>query len=111
MRKVLIPLFRIGLGVIALVVLLAGGLIAYVCFQKRQYSRITDSEVSKALQESHKKQFESRDGAIGLGWQITGTLEGRNIFWHNGGTGGFVSFICLCPGRRKRVGALSLLRD
>src|SRR5438309_4829652 len=71
----------------------------------------TDSEVSKALQESHKKQFESRDGAIGLGWQITGTLEGRNIFWHNGGTGGYVSFIGFDPEHQIGVILLSNYGD
>jgi len=52
-----------------------------------------DSKISKALQVSHKTRFESWEGAIGLGWQLTETVEDLKIFWHNGGTGGYVSFI------------------
>ena len=69
------------------------------------------SQISKSLQESHKKQFESWDGTIGLGWQITETMEGLNIFWHNGGTGGYVSFIGFDPEHRTGMVILSNYGD
>jgi CubicO group peptidase (beta-lactamase class C family) len=43
---------------------------------------------------------------IGLGWLIYST-EGREIAWHNGGTGGFRSFVGYDPGERIGVVVLS----
>jgi serine-type D-Ala-D-Ala carboxypeptidase/endopeptidase len=49
----------------------------------------TDAALAEA-QASHFKEF---GGGVGLGWQITQCLEGPTVHWHNGGTGGYVSFI------------------
>jgi serine-type D-Ala-D-Ala carboxypeptidase/endopeptidase len=43
---------------------------------------------------------------IGLNWHIFRPFD-RDIVWHNGGTGGFVSFIGLDKARRKAVVVLS----
>jgi CubicO group peptidase (beta-lactamase class C family) len=43
---------------------------------------------------------------IGLGWHIL-TKDGREIIWHNGGTGGFRTFIAFDPKGRTGVVALS----
>ncbi|MGA7969298.1 MAG: serine hydrolase domain-containing protein, partial [Terriglobales bacterium] len=43
---------------------------------------------------------------IGLGWHIL-TKDGREIIWHNGGTGGFRTFIAFDPKSRTGVVALS----
>jgi D-alanyl-D-alanine-carboxypeptidase/D-alanyl-D-alanine-endopeptidase len=50
--------------------------------------------LSAALQRSHGKQRNAGnpDTDIGLGWLITKTPAGE-IFWHNGQTGGYHSFI------------------
>lgn len=32
-------------------------------------------------------------GRIGLGWMLRRTLDGRTVHWHNGGTGGFGSYV------------------
>jgi serine-type D-Ala-D-Ala carboxypeptidase/endopeptidase len=42
---------------------------------------------------------------IGLGWHIS-TKDGREIIWHNGGTGGFRTFIGFDP--KSRVGVVAL---
>src|SRR5262249_10830433 len=42
---------------------------------------------------------------IGLGWLIY-SAEGREIAWHNGGTGGFRSFVGYAP--EERIGVVSL---
>jgi CubicO group peptidase (beta-lactamase class C family) len=36
------------------------------------------------------------DLAIALGWHVS-TQQGRELVWHNGGTGGYSSFIAFCP--------------
>jgi len=41
-----------------------------------------------------------------LGWHIT-TLEGTEIVWHGGSTGGYSAFIGYVPGRRTGVAVLS----
>jgi CubicO group peptidase (beta-lactamase class C family) len=43
---------------------------------------------------------------IALGWHIA-TIDGRDIVWHNGGTGGFRSYIGFDPKRRVGVVVLS----
>jgi D-alanyl-D-alanine-carboxypeptidase/D-alanyl-D-alanine-endopeptidase len=43
---------------------------------------------------------------IALGWHVS-TRDGREIIWHNGGTGGYRSFIGFDPKRRVGVVALS----
>lgn len=55
--------------------------------------KTNSTPVSKALQETHKRHFQHWTGDCGLGWQIMRTAEGLSIRWHNGGTGGYVSFI------------------
>jgi len=51
------------------------------------------TSISNALKEAQQIHFQELTGGVGLGWQITRTLEGRLLTWHNGGTGGYVSFI------------------
>jgi CubicO group peptidase (beta-lactamase class C family) len=53
-----------------------------------------DTEISNILQMAQQVHFKGLARDIGLGWQInTGTLGGPALHWHNGGTGGYVSFI------------------
>ena len=52
-------------------------------------------------------QFDAGTGMrIGLGWHVVGT-DSTAIWWHNGGTGGYHSFIGFDPRRRIGVVALS----
>lgn len=43
---------------------------------------------------------------IALGWHVFSTPEGQEIVWHNGGTGGYRSFLGYDP--KKRVGVVVL---
>ena len=52
-----------------------------------------DSGISRTLQNMQKCYFKGFAGKVGLGWQITDTLQGLTIIWHNGGTGGYRSFV------------------
>lgn len=49
----------------------------------------------------------NRFGDIGLGWFLGRRKEGWTLAWHNGGTGGFRSFLGLAPERRVAVVALA----
>lgn len=52
------------------------------------------SPLAEVLENCQQKRGESWTGNVGYGWQLTRTLQGElNFVWHNGGTGGFVSFI------------------
>lgn len=51
------------------------------------------SGLGKALEESHKTRIRGWGGKRGLAWHKLETMEGLKIVWHNGGTGGYVSFI------------------
>ncbi|MBG85315.1 MAG: hypothetical protein CMO80_00230 [Verrucomicrobiales bacterium] len=52
------------------------------------------TSISNVLEECQTLQGQSWVGHMGLGWQLLTTLQGDLDFvWHNGGTGGFISFI------------------
>jgi CubicO group peptidase (beta-lactamase class C family) len=51
------------------------------------------SEISKALGLARKPHFEHWTGNVGLGWQIQPGAGDQIVHWHNGGTGGYVSFM------------------
>ncbi|HEX6587867.1 MAG TPA: serine hydrolase [Longimicrobiales bacterium] len=44
---------------------------------------------------------------IGLGWMIRDNSDGRSVWWHNGGTGGFASLAAFDPARGVAVVVLS----
>ncbi|MBA3556143.1 MAG: serine hydrolase, partial [Gemmatimonadales bacterium] len=58
----------------------------------------------RALAATHalRHQTETPGLAVGLGWHIA-EFEGRPLVWHNGGTGGFRSFMAFDEARRRGV--------
>lgn len=48
----------------------------------------------------------SRTLQVGLGWHILHTRSGRDVVWHNGGTGGFGSMVAFDPESKIGVAAL-----
>jgi serine-type D-Ala-D-Ala carboxypeptidase/endopeptidase len=52
-----------------------------------------DTALSRALQLSQQIHFKEMSGGIGLAWQVLKPVEGYVWHWHNGGTGGYVSFM------------------
>jgi serine-type D-Ala-D-Ala carboxypeptidase/endopeptidase len=65
------------------------------------------SNLSPAIQKTHLVQHNTNipELNIGLGWHIL-TKYGREIIWHNGGTGGYHSFIGF--DQKKRLGVVVL---
>ncbi|HKO96024.1 MAG TPA: serine hydrolase [Pyrinomonadaceae bacterium] len=66
------------------------------------------SPLLPAMQKTHQPQRETGvpDLEVGLGWHILKKF-GAEIVWHNGGTGGYHSFIGFDPKRGKGVVVLS----
>jgi serine-type D-Ala-D-Ala carboxypeptidase/endopeptidase len=63
-------------------------------------------ENSGALAEARKVHFKEWTGGIGLGWQIRQPVEHTTLHWHNGGTGGYVSFVGF--DRENKIGVVIL---
>jgi CubicO group peptidase (beta-lactamase class C family) len=63
-------------------------------------------ELSSVMQMACRKQVERKTDSLGLGWHIDATGD-EPIYWHNGGTGGFASFVGFRPAQRFGVVILS----
>jgi len=67
---------------------------------------------NKALELTRKTTFEIKgDTKIGLGWHIVASSNGGNLFWHNGGTGGYSSSIIMKVKEKMAVIILSNVFD
>mgnify|MGYP002082553194 FL=1 len=64
---------------------------------------LTKTVISASLAEAMKmrRQAQTSKTKVGFGWH-NANLFGREIVWHNGGTGGFSSFIAIDPKQKKR---------
>ncbi len=70
-------------------------------------SGIEQSDLLPAMKLSHEYSgSEFGDMTVGLGW-VTMTVEGEDIVWHNGGTGGYMSFIGFLEDGEKGVVVLT----
>lgn len=60
------------------------------------------TELAKTLQMTHQQTFANEDSvrAVGLGWNI---VNRTGWWWHNGGTGGFRSFVGFNPTRKTAI--------
>jgi serine-type D-Ala-D-Ala carboxypeptidase/endopeptidase len=63
------------------------------------FTRETYSDVQVVFPEEGEPGTKQK---MGLGWHIE-TIEGREIFWHNGGTDGFLSFMAIDLENRSAV--------
>jgi len=64
------------------------------------------SKLDKAIALSHQIHFQNPEndgGDVGLGWQLQ---RANKVVWHNGGTGGYSSFIGMQP--EKKIGVVVL---
>lgn len=67
---------------------------------------------NKELELTRKTTFEIKgDTKIGLGWHILGSSNGDDLFWHNGGTGGYSSSMVMKVKEKKAVIVLSNVFD
>lgn len=66
------------------------------------------SPLSEALRSAHARRADMPDPdmGIGLGWIVHDTKDGR-MLWHNGGTGGYSSFVGFDPESQVAVVVLS----
>ena len=55
--------------------------------------RTQPNALSRALALAQERHYREMAGGIGLAWQIIEPVEGQKWHWHNGGTGGYVSFV------------------
>ena len=63
---------------------------------------------NKELELTRKPTFEiDKDFKIGLGWHILKSKSGNDLFWHNGGTGGYSSSLTMDVDNKKAVIILS----
>jgi CubicO group peptidase (beta-lactamase class C family) len=67
---------------------------------------LTESPISDAMEDSHRRREEFGGRHFGLGWFI-GQGYGRTIHWHAGETGGYRSFVGFDKERKKGVVVLS----
>jgi CubicO group peptidase (beta-lactamase class C family) len=68
---------------------------------------LVKSNLYPAMQLAHKNSREAEaKPMVGLGWHIM-TANDQEIIWHNGGTGGYRSFIGFIKGTNKAVVVLS----
>ena len=65
--------------------------------------------LTSAIEMAHLKRHGTGNPNVNLGlaWHITTTPVGTNITWHNGGTGGYRTFIGFDPARHAGVVVLS----
>jgi CubicO group peptidase (beta-lactamase class C family) len=56
--------------------------------------RESDTQMAAILARSQECYFQSSEIlSIGLAWHIWTLQNGQAVYWHNGGTGGYISFI------------------
>lgn len=56
------------------------------------------TSLAAAIRLTHEIRHRSSDQqAVALGWHVTTTSDGTRTYWHNGGTGGFRSFVGFVP--------------
>jgi CubicO group peptidase (beta-lactamase class C family) len=61
----------------------------------------SDTRIGRAIRMAREPRADFASGArIGLGWITRKTAGGRGLTWHNGGTGGYRSFIGVVPDAR-----------
>ena len=72
------------------------------------FAKETPLSEALALMTSVRRPTDDPSSSVALGWQIK-TAHGKEILWHNGGTGGYRSFIACDPKARTGVAVLSNL--
>lgn len=70
-----------------------------------------ESSIYGLLSQCHKQQYSPMPAfAVGLGWMLS-TSNQEEIVWHNGGTGGFRSYVGFNPKLKKEIAILSNSTD
>jgi CubicO group peptidase (beta-lactamase class C family) len=70
---------------------------------------ITKNNISNAVALTQKETFKiNAKQSIGLNWFIN-KVNGKDVYWHNGGTGGFASFAAF--EKSKKISVIVLLNN
>ena len=59
------------------------------------------------LMQTRRFDTDIQGTTVGMGWHISETMWDRTIIWHNGGTGGYTSFMGFVPETNTGVVVLS----
>lgn len=81
-------------------------MIKYLSFQMGKSDTLKFSEGLKLMQ-TRRFDTDIQGTTIGMGWHISETMWDRTVIWHNGGTGGYSSFIGFVPETNTGVVVLS----
>lgn len=54
-----------------------------------------DRPIDRALVESHRVLYKGFDQSLAYGWIVQDQLWGQRAYWHNGGTGGYTSYLAI----------------
>ncbi len=74
----------------------------------RAAMRPEGAPIAAAIRQSQQELFkESETRAVGMNWIRTRKKDGRTVVWHNGGTGGFSSYLAFIEGGDAGVFVLS----
>lgn len=72
------------------------------------YMHPSSTPLSDAMQLTLQIQRNAWEGTdIGLGWHIQHTQSHKTLYWHNGGTGGYKSFVGFDPDSKKAIVVLA----
>jgi len=58
-----------------------------------KYLKTNMQETDPAIKLTHQPLYNDKTMAVGMNWMISTTTDKQTLIWHNGGTGGFRSFI------------------
>src|SRR4029077_7765792 len=74
------------------------------------YLQTNDERMAEAAHLARTVHFTDKKekARVGLGWQVR-KMNGEDIVWHNGGTGGFRSFFAFSKGKKGGVFGLGKL--
>ncbi|MBN8585230.1 MAG: beta-lactamase family protein [Ignavibacteria bacterium] len=81
-------------------------MIKYLAFQMGKTEKLEFKEGLKLMQ-TRRFETDIPNTAIGLAWHISETMWDRTVIWHNGGTGGYRSFMGFIPETNTGVVVLS----
>jgi CubicO group peptidase (beta-lactamase class C family) len=86
----------------------AAGAIRSTVLDMLKYAKANMEVPNPAMQLAQKATFRDRpENEIGLFWQLSTTKKGQLMTWHNGGTGGFMSFCGFVKAQNVAVVVLS----
>lgn len=83
-----------------------GDMTKWLAFQMGKTDKLEFKEYLKMMQ-TRRFETDVQNTAIGMGWHISETMWDRTIIWHNGGTGGYRSFMGFIPETNSGVVVLS----